>query len=410
MSAEAVARIRDPAWRATAASGVALVGGAALVLASHASHRPALALVMVGVILAAYVLLPPAAAAVQRQPAVLVVALVALLGLAWVLVDVVGPGQPLVSVVAATGLPVPEVRRSLVPLMLITLATTGGLVLISDTLSTRLRRRPMAPWEHLTTPSAPSRLPPWRAIAGVLLVGWAALMAIGLVGPYVSGRPTLQLLAPMLVVVAAAVVVGAPVLVGALAREDRDRADRSLEEERQRFAAHLHDSVLQTLALVQRQAHDPAAVTRLARRQEQALRAWMAGEGELVSETLGAALRDVIAEVEDEHGLTIEHSIIGDRPLDAAGEALAAATREALRNAARHASAPVFAFAELSRARAEVFVRDEGGGFSLDTVPTERRGIRDAIIGRMASVGGGAVIDSVAGEGTEVALTIGAAR
>jgi signal transduction histidine kinase len=169
--------------------------------------------------------------------------------------------------------------------------------------------------------------------------------------------------------------------------------------------------VLQTLALVQRQANDPIAVARLARRQEHALRAWMAGETELTSETLSAALRAVVAGVEDEQEITVELSIIGDRRLDPAGEALAAAAREALRNAARHAGAVrVFVFAELGAGRAEVFVRDEGGGFELENVPSERRGIRDAIVGRMAGVGGSACVESVPGEGTEVALRIGGPR
>jgi signal transduction histidine kinase len=212
----------------------------------------------------------------------------------------------------------------------------------------------------------------------------------------------------------AAALVASPALVGSLLRFDRDKAGRGREEERQRFAAHLHDSVLQTLALIQRQAHDPAAVVRLARRQEHALRAWMAGEADLVSETLGAAIREVVAGVEDEYEINVELTAIGDRALDAEGEAVVGAAREALRNAARHAAgAPVFVFCEIASSRVEVFVRDEGPGFDPDTVAAERRGLRDAVIGRMASVGGHATIDSTPGEGTEVALLAdgnGAAR
>jgi signal transduction histidine kinase len=133
----------------------------------------------------------------------------------------------------------------------------------------------------------------------------------------------------------------------------------------------------------------------------------MAGEAELLSETLGAALRDAVAEVEDEEGIAIEHSIIGDRPIDPAGEALAAAAREALRNSARHAAgAAVYVFAEIGPQGVEVFVRDEGPGFVFDDVPSERRGLRDAVIGRMAAIGGSAVIESAPGEGTEVALRL----
>ena len=180
------------------------------------------------------------------------------------------------------------------------------------------------------------------------------------------GNGALQVVVTLLVVGGAVVAIGTPILIASLTRIDRDQAGRAREDERQRFAAHLHDSVLQTLALVQRQADDPAAVVRLARRQEHALRAWMAGEAELTSETLGAALREVVAAVEDEHGATFEVSIIGERPLDAAGEALAAAAREALRNACVHApGAAVFVFAELSSEHAEVFVRDDGPGFRL---------------------------------------------
>src|SRR5215218_3717082 len=134
----------------------------------------------------------------------------------------------------------------------------------------------------------------------------------------------------------------------------------------------------------------------------------MAGEIELGSETLGAALREAVAEVEDDYDAIVELTILGERALDRPTEALAAATREALRNAARHAAgAPIFVFVQASPDGAEVFVRDEGPGFELGAVPTERRGVRDSIVGRMAAVGGSAVIDTSPGEGTEVALRIG---
>lgn len=243
------------------------------------------------------------------------------------------------------------------------------------------------------------------------LIAWAGFLGIGIAGRYVANNGALQILLLVLVAGGAAVVIGTPLLISSLTRIDRDQAEHAREDERQRFAAHLHDSVLQTLALVQRQANDPVAVARLARHQEHALRAWMAGEAELTSETLSAAIRRVVAGVEAEHEITVELSIIGDRSLDGAGEALAAAAREALRNAARHAgSVPVFVFAEISPTGAETFVRDEGGGFELENVPTERRGIRDAIVGRMAAVGGRAIVESAPGEGTEVALRIGTLR
>lgn len=106
--------------------------------------------------------------------------------------------------------------------------------------------------------------------------------------------------------------------------------------------------------------------------------------------------------------MTVELTAIGDRPLDTKGEALVAAAREALRNAGRHAAgAPVYMFCEIGRDRAEVFVRDEGPGFIPDDVASERRGIRDAMVGRMAVIGGRATIESAPGEGTEVVLLLG---
>ena len=195
-------------------------------------------------------------------------------------------------------------------------------------------------------------------------------------------------------------------------RADRGRVQAAREDERQHVAAHLHDSVLQTLALVQRQAHDPAAVTRLARRQEHDLRAWMAGEAALGAETLASALRDAVAEVEDEHG-DPDRAERARRP--AARPSLPRRSRppRARRCATPRATPPARPCScspSSAATRAEVFVRDEGPGFELAEVPTERRGVRDAIIGRMAAVGGSATVESAAGEGTEVALRIGAQR
>jgi signal transduction histidine kinase len=392
-------RAADPVWRGTAIAGIALLGGLSLALAAPSHALPAVAASLLGVAAGVVVLGRRAATAAFRHPVLVAVAAIALLAA----LRIVGLDNRVVS----------NVPGPVWTLTLMALAATGGLVLIADALRIRLglaRARP-APWQQLT--DAPSRGLgiPWRAVAGVALIGWVAFLGVGLAGPYVRGNGVLQVAVTLLVVGGAVVAIGTPILIASLARIDRDQAGRAREDERQRFAAHLHDSVLQTLALVQRQADDPAAVVRLARRQEHALRAWMAGEAELTSETLGAALREVVAAVEDEHGATFEVSIIGERSLDVTGEALAAAAREALRNACVHApGAAVFVFAELSNEQAEVFVRDDGAGFDPEAVPAERRGIRDALVGRMAAVGGSATIDAVPGEGTEVALRIGGAR
>jgi signal transduction histidine kinase len=421
---------------ATAMGGAAMLAGPALLLAGGASTTLAVALCAIGVLVAAAILAPSAIRALARHPSLLLLAV--FLGLAALWLDTGvrqasevpdglngwgGPsGSPYPFVlggyfparfIARAGWPWQVGHVSLLPLVVAVLAAAGGLVLVADAARLRLgitsltpARR--APWRVLT--EAPSRQASigWRMVPGVLLILLAAILAIGLVDQSVVGHGFLQALVLIGVLGGAAILIGSPLLVGSLMRLDRDKAGRAREEERQRFAAHLHDSVLQTLALVQRQAHDPAAVVRLARRQEHALRAWMAGESELASETLSAALREIVAEVEEEYRMTVELTAIGDRPLDSRGEALVAAAREALRNAGRHApGAPVYMFCEIGRERAEVFVRDEGPGFVPDEVASERRGIRDAMVGRLAVSGGRATIESAPGEGTEVALLLG---
>ena len=424
----------DRRQRATGLGGVAMLGGLALALSAGGSSAVAVTLGAAGAVAAAVLLVPAGLRALWRNRGLgLVVALVGL-GALWVIAGVrhanvtggflgsIPPNgirypsleAPFSRIgIVGSGWPWRLGRISLLPLALTALAAGGGLVLLADAVRIQLGLAPLAPgqrapWRLMTARPEPRNQVAWRMVPGVLLIGVAAVLAISLADRYVAGDALLQAMALIAIGGWAAALVGSPILVGYLMRIDRDKAGRAREEERQRFAAHLHDSVLQTLALVQRQAHDPAAVVRLARRQEHALRAWMAGEAELASETLAAALREIVAEVEDEYRMTIELTAIGDRPLDTKGEALVAAAREALRNAARHApGAPVFMFCEIARDRAEVFVRDEGPGFDPGAVAIERRGIRDAVIGRMAMSGGCATIESTPGEGTEVALILG---
>jgi len=404
-------RLADPLWKATAVAGTAQLAGLAIALGGSQAVL-ALSVSVAGVVIAAFVLAPQTTAAVHRHPALLLLAALALLGVGWVVLGLTGFGFDHAAEVPGLRTLWSFASAGLLPLLLMPVAAVGGLVLIADALRGRLglARRRNAPWQQMTDTAPTRAMFPWRAVAGVLLIGWSAVLAIGIAGPYVSDSGPAQLLLLALVAGVAAIVIGTPLLIASLTRVDREQTQDAHEEVRQRFAAHLHDSVLQTLALVQRQAHDPAAVARLARRQEHALRAWMAGETELVSDTLVAALRDAVAEVEDEHAITVELTAIGDRPIDPAGEALVAATREALRNAARHAGgAPVVVFAELKASGVEVFVRDDGAGFDPEAVPGERRGIRDAIVGRMAAAGGSANVESAPGEGTEIALRLGPA-
>jgi signal transduction histidine kinase/phage shock protein PspC (stress-responsive transcriptional regulator) len=212
------------------------------------------------------------------------------------------------------------------------------------------------------------------------------------------------LIAAALGVAALAVVVGPWVyrLAGDLSAE---REERVRSQERADVAAHLHDSVLQTLALIQKSADDGATVARLARAQERDLRAWLFAGETTGADTLAGALREVAAEVEDAHGVEIDLVAVGDCPLLEPLRPVVAATREALTNAAKHAgTGRVDVYAEVGPDVVEVFVRDRGTGFDLDAVPADRQGVRGSILDRMTRHGGRAEIRTAPGGGTEVRL------
>jgi signal transduction histidine kinase/phage shock protein PspC (stress-responsive transcriptional regulator) len=200
----------------------------------------------------------------------------------------------------------------------------------------------------------------------------------------------------------------APWAAGLLRDLGEERRARIRSEERARMAAHLHDSVLQTLALIQRNAHDPTRMTSLARRQERELRAWLYGGREPGTERgLRAALEGIAIEVEQLHGVPVEVVVVGDGDTDERVDELLAAAREAMVNAAKHSGAArVDVFAEIRPDLVEVFVRDTGKGFDPDAVPADRAGLRSSILDRMARAGGEAVVDSAPGEGAEVELRL----
>jgi signal transduction histidine kinase len=185
----------------------------------------------------------------------------------------------------------------------------------------------------------------------------------------------------------------------------REQVAAARATERADIAAHLHDSVLQTLALIQRQSHDSAAVTRLARAQERELRSWLYAGPQGSQSTLAAAVTEVAHDVEDLHGVAIDLVVTGDRPYEPHGAALAQAMREALLNAVRHGGSPVTAYVEIGPTGVEAFVRDRGDGFDLDTVPDDRLGVRQSILGRMERHGGTARVRR-RDDGTEVELTL----
>jgi signal transduction histidine kinase len=248
-----------------------------------------------------------------------------------------------------------------------------------------------------------------RIGVGVTLVVAAAIVFLQITGALAAAS---DVALAALVVAIALVVIFAPWFVRLLTSLSLERAERIRSQERAEVAAHLHDSVLQTLALVQKRADDPRAVAALARRQERELRSWLSGAR---SQTGGgeqrfvAALQAAAEEIEEAHGVAVDVVAVGDAPLDRDGEALVAAAREAMLNAAKFAggeAAPVAVYAEAGDERLQVFVRDRGPGFDLAAVPTDRRGVRESIVGRMERHGGRATIQASPGGGTEVELVI----
>jgi signal transduction histidine kinase len=188
-----------------------------------------------------------------------------------------------------------------------------------------------------------------------------------------------------------------------------ERAERIRSDERAEMAAHLHDSVLQTLAMVQRRADDPRAVVGLARRQERELRAWLFGRApSLTALDLGRAVEGAAADVEQREGVPIDVVRVGPEcEIDDHMRALVFAAREAMVNAARHSGAPVVAvYVEVEPDVVTVFVRDRGRGFAVDGVSGDRGGLAESVTGRMRRHGGTAVVRSRAGEGTEVELSM----
>jgi signal transduction histidine kinase len=187
---------------------------------------------------------------------------------------------------------------------------------------------------------------------------------------------------------------------------ESERRERIVSQERADVAAHLHDSVLQTLALIQKHAHEPREVVKLARSQERDLRGWLYDDVADDPSSFAAVLKKAAAEVEDAHGVPVDVVTVGDTTIDDRIRAVLKAAREAAVNAAKHSGADkVDIFAEVEADEVELFVRDRGGGFDPTSVPDDRLGVRRSIVGRMERHGGSAEIRSKPGEGTEVRLS-----
>ena len=186
---------------------------------------------------------------------------------------------------------------------------------------------------------------------------------------------------------------------------ETERSGRIRETERAEIAAHLHDSVLQTLALIQRRAGNEHDVVRLARAQERELRGWLFQDPGRETGQLSDRIKAIAGEVEDLLGNAVEVVSVGDAAMTEAHEAMVQAGREAMLNASRHGGGPVSVYLEASEGQAEIFIKDRGPGFDLQDVPEDRLGVRESIIGRMKRHGGTAEI-LTGSNGTEVRLRL----
>lgn len=259
------------------------------------------------------------------------------------------------------------------------------------------------------------RIDPFRAVFG--RGGWGAYARVaaglGLVVTALvlfalsAGQVRLagELVAAVLLGVAGLAIVVGPWAVRLVSDLGAERAARVRSQERADLAAHLHDSVLQTLALIQKNSHDAGAVARLARSQERDLRTWLFETGPPDATTLAGALRELASQVEQVHPVIVDVVTVGDCPRSEPLRALTDATREAIVNAAKHAGVGrVDVYAEVTPEAVEVFVRDRGVGYDAASVSRDRHGVRHSILDRMVRHGGRAQIRTAPGEGTEVWL------
>ncbi|KNC19948.1 histidine kinase [Arthrobacter sp. RIT-PI-e] len=243
---------------------------------------------------------------------------------------------------------------------------------------------------------------PLRLFAGIVLVVVGVLVALSSSG---SWSLTMATLGAVLAGLAGVGLVLAPWALKFWRDLEAERAARVRETERAEIAAHLHDSVLQTLALIQNHAASETEVVRLARGQERELRQWLFADPAEGPGSLAERLRIIAGGIEDRHGYPVEVVTVGDIVPGPAEDALAQAAREAILNAAKHARTAVSVYLEVGESAVEVFVRDRGPGFDQHAVPEDRLGVRESIHSRMRRHGGSSEVRSGTG-GTEVRLRL----
>lgn len=248
------------------------------------------------------------------------------------------------------------------------------------------------------------------------ILGGTTLIVVGL-GVVILARIDLNSLGSALLAVFVTLIgaglLTVPLWLRTIRALNAERAARIRNEEREEIASHLHDSVLQTLALIQKQSESPQEVMRLARGQERELRKWLFSGGDTAHSSLAAALRTISGEVEDQHGVKVTPVTVGDVTMGRLEgglsrehfTALLGAAREALVNAAKHSGvSDIDLFAEAEADQVSVFVRDRGSGFDVDAVSPDRQGLSRSIRGRVERRGGEVEVRSTVGKGTEIRI------
>jgi signal transduction histidine kinase len=292
---------------------------------------------------------------------------------------------------------------TIVAIVAVVLANTAASPVAAIVWSTLLGGSAVA-WSLAFDQSDPSRTPRYRVLVrsfgAVLLMVTGALLLVSR-----GARPdALTAVLAVIMIVLGAGVVAAPGVVRLWSDLMAERAARVREEQRAEIAAHLHDSVLQTLALIQNRAGASSEVARLARAQERELRDWLFAAAAPSGADLATQLREVAAAIELDYPVRLDVVAAGDTA-GPSHTALVAAAREAMLNAARHAGGDVSVYVESSRDAVDVFIRDRGAGVDLAALPADRLGIRESIIGRMTRAGGTATVGpGSGGVGTEVHL------
>jgi signal transduction histidine kinase len=242
-----------------------------------------------------------------------------------------------------------------------------------------------------------------RLVAGAVLVLAGALVVL-LTGGVASGAALGSIVLAVVVTLVGVALITGPWWMRLVSELGAERAERIRSQERADIAAQLHDSVLQTLALIQRNSTSPRDVVRLARGQERELRSLLYGV-RVASGHLGAELRRAAAEVEDAYVVRVDVVVVGEIDMDEHLAAVVAAAREAMVNAAKHSgTASVSLYAEVEDDAVSVFVKDRGRGFDVGAVAADRHGVRDSIVGRIERHGGTVDVRSSAGAGVDVAI------